>query len=130
MGRPGIKLQEIQEELLNSLSVNIHISNICRFLQKSGFTRQKLRITATQRDDFLRQQYISEVSIYSPEMLIFLDETGTDRRNTLRHYGYSIERKANCESSAFDQRRSPIWHSFYVCEWFIRCEGCARCNQW
>ena len=25
MGRPGIKLQEIQEELLNSLSVNIHI---------------------------------------------------------------------------------------------------------
>ncbi|XP_065888536.1 uncharacterized protein [Dysidea avara] len=93
MGRPGIKLQEIQEELLNSLSVNIHISNICRFLQKSGFTRQKLRITATQRDDFLRQQYISEVSIYSPEMLIFLDETGTDRRNTLRHYGYSMRGK-------------------------------------
>ena len=73
--------------------MNIHISNICRFLQKSGFTRQKLRITATQRDDFLRQQYISEVSIYSPEMLIFLDETGTDRRNTLQHYGYSLRKK-------------------------------------
>ena len=26
-------------------------------------------------------------------MLIFLDETGADRRNTLRHYGYSIRKK-------------------------------------
>ena len=90
MERPGIKLQEIQEELLNLLLVNIHISNICRFLHQSGFTRQKLRIAAMQRDEFLRQQYISEVSIYSREMLIFLDETGADRRNALRRYGYSI----------------------------------------
>jgi len=88
-----IPVQEIQEELLNVLSVNIHISKICRFLQRSGFTRQKLRITATQRDEYMRQKYISEVSIYSPEMLIFLDETGADRRNTLRRYGYSMRGK-------------------------------------
>ena len=43
-----------------------------------------------QRDEFLKQQYISEVSIYSSEMLIFLDETGADRRNALQHYGYSM----------------------------------------
>ena len=60
--RPGIKLQEIQEELLNLLLVDIHVSNICRFLHQSGFTRQKLRIAATQRDEVLRQQYIVEVS--------------------------------------------------------------------
>ena len=90
MERPGIKLQEIQEELLNLLLVNIHISNICRSLHQSGFTRQKLRIAAMQRDEFLRQQYISEVSIYSSEMLIFLDETGADRKNALRRYGYSM----------------------------------------
>ena len=93
IGRPGIKLQEIQEELLNVLSVNIHISNICRFLQRSGFTRQKLRITATQRDEYIRQKYVLEVSIYSPEMLIFLDKTGADRRNTLRRHGYSMRGK-------------------------------------
>jgi len=93
MERPGIKLYEIHEEILNALSVNIHVSTICRFLNQSGFRRQKLRITATQRDEFLRQQYASEVSIYIPEMLIFLDETGADRRNKLRHYGYSMRGK-------------------------------------
>ena len=33
---------------------------------------------------------MSEVFIYNPEMLIFLDETGADRRNALRCYGYSM----------------------------------------
>ena len=27
---------------------------------------------------------------YKPEMLVFLDETGTDRRNAIRRYGYSM----------------------------------------
>ena len=26
---------------------------------------------------------------YDPEMLVFIDETGADRRNTIRKYGYS-----------------------------------------
>ena len=91
--RPGIKLQEIQEELLNLLLVDIHVSNICRFLHQSGFKRQKLRIPAAQRDEVLRQQYITEVSIYNSEMLIFLDETGADRRNALLRYGYSMRGK-------------------------------------
>ena len=93
MEKPGIKLQEIQEELLNLLLVDIHVSNICRFLHQSRFTRQRLRIAAIQRDEFLRQQYISEVSIYNSEMLIFLDETGADRRNALQRYGYSMRGK-------------------------------------
>ena len=31
----------------------------------------------------------SEASIYSADMFIFLDETGTDQRNALRRYAYS-----------------------------------------
>jgi hypothetical protein len=46
-----------------------------------------------QRDDFLRTQFISDVSIYEPEMLIFLDETGSDRRNSIRKHGYSFRGK-------------------------------------
>lgn len=33
------------------------------------------------------------MSVYNPEMLIFLDETGADRRNILRKYGYSMRGK-------------------------------------
>ncbi len=65
-------------------------STICRFLHTSGFTRQKLCLVAKQRDEFIRQQSVLNVSVYRPEMLIFLDETGADRRNMLRKYGYSV----------------------------------------
>ena len=46
--------------------------------------------TATQRDELFREQFISDVSIYNPDMLVFIDETGADRRNLLRSHGYSI----------------------------------------
>ena len=68
----------------------MNISTICRYLHTNGFTRQKLSLIAIQRDEFIRQQYMIDVSLYEPEMLIFLDETGADRRQLLRKYGYSL----------------------------------------
>ena len=52
--RPGIYLHELARKLYENLGVDVSLSTICMFLNKSGFTRQKLRITATQRDAFLR----------------------------------------------------------------------------
>jgi len=49
-----------------------------------AFTKQKMRITAPQRDNFLRQKYIIDVSTYNTDMFVFLDETGTDHRHTFR----------------------------------------------
>ena len=91
--RPGIYLREIQKELEDVLMIEISISTICKFLCKSGFTRQRLCIVATQQDTFLREQYIIDVSLYSPIMFIFVDETGADHRNNLRKYGYSVRGK-------------------------------------
>ena len=31
------------------------------------------------------------MSLYDPEMLVFLDETGSDRRTYLRRYGYALK---------------------------------------
>ena len=88
--RQGIYLHEIQHQILQDHGEQISASSICRFLQKSGFTRQKLKIAASQRDDLVRANFVSEVSMYNPEMLIFLDESGSDRRNCIRRYGYSV----------------------------------------
>ena len=57
---------------------------------------------ALQQDAFQREQYKSDVSVYSPEMFVFVDETGADRRNTLRKYGYSM------------RRRPALNHSFLI----------------
>ena len=32
---------------------------------------------------------MQDVCIYSPDMLVFIDETGADLRNAIRKYGYS-----------------------------------------
>ncbi len=84
--KPGIYLGEIQDKPLQML-LEVDTSTICRFLHTSGFTRQKLCLVAKQRDEFIRQQFVLDVSVYRPEIL---DETGADRRNMLRKYGYSV----------------------------------------
>ena len=55
--------------------------------------RQKLQLVATQRNEEIRAEFTSDVSIYEPHMLVFIDETGTDRRDALRKYGYSLRGK-------------------------------------
>ena len=90
LSRPGIYLREIQVELREAMGAEIGPSAICRFLHKVGFSRQRMKLVALQRDKEIRAQFVSDVSIYEPEMLIFLDETGADRRDSLRKYGYSL----------------------------------------
>ena len=52
-----------------------------------------MQIIARQRDENERAMYAAEMPIYSPEMLIFLDETGFDKGNVLRRYVYSFKGK-------------------------------------
>ena len=89
LDNPGIYLHEIQAQLKEQLLL-VNVSTICRFLHSSGFTRQRICTTALQQDGLLRQQYMLDLSLYSPEMLVFVDETGTDRRYLMRKYGYSL----------------------------------------
>ena len=63
------------------MEVEVSLSAICKFVHQSGLTRQKLVTTATQRDEFLREQFISDVSVYNPDLLVFIDETGADRKS-------------------------------------------------
>ena len=66
---------------------------MCKFLKKAGFSHHKLATYALQRDDTLRAQYASDVSLYQRDSLLFIDETGTDARDAVRKYGYSLRGK-------------------------------------
>ena len=52
---------------------------------------------AKQRDDKLRAEFMAEISIYDPSMFIWMDETGCDKRNMIRKYGYSIRGRPVCD---------------------------------
>ena len=73
-------LHEIQAQLVEQTGVAVCLSTICRFLQRIGFTRQKLRIAALQQDDFLRCQFVSDVSMYAffSMKLVVTEETASE----------------------------------------------------
>ena len=50
-------------------------------------------LIANQRYEYLRANFAIDVSCYKLEMLVFLDETGADRRNTVQKYSYSLRGK-------------------------------------
>ena len=51
---------------------------------------------ALQQTETKRIQFMSEISIYDPDMLIWIDETGSTRRNSIRSYGYSLRGTTPC----------------------------------
>lgn len=93
---PGMYLQELEVELFKKFGVPISVPTICRTLKSMGCTRQAMHHVALQRSDAARAQFMSEVSIYDPCMLVWLDESGCDRRDAVRKYGYSIRGTPIC----------------------------------
>jgi hypothetical protein len=55
-----------------------------------GCTRQAIHHVALQQSDAVRAKFMEEISVYDPSMLVWLDESGCDRRHTIIKYGYSL----------------------------------------
>lgn len=87
---PGIYLHELQSELQKMFGVTASSSTICKTLKFMGCTRQCMHHIALQRSDTLRAQFMATISIYDPSMFVWLDESGHDRRNTIRKQAYSF----------------------------------------
>ena len=89
--RPGIYVYEIKDRLEQSLGVTVSTSTICRTLQFMECSRQAIRHVAIQQSDTMRAKFMAEVSMYDPAMLVWIDGSGCDRRNSIRKYGYSVK---------------------------------------
>ena len=88
--KPDSFLSEIQHQLLSTTGKLVHPSTICRTIKQQGLTRKKARTIALQQSESKRIEFMVEISAYNPDMLIWIDETGSDRRNSIRQYGYSL----------------------------------------
>ena len=79
---PGIYLYELQKELTKS-GIRVSNATICRTLKYMGCTRQAMHHVALQRSEISRARFMADISMYDPLMLVWLDESGCDRRNTI-----------------------------------------------
>ena len=87
---PSAFLHEIQSQLHDTTGKWIHASTICRTIHRQNFTRKKIQVIALQQSQEARLKFMAEASGYHPDMFIWVDETGSDRRNSIRSYGYSL----------------------------------------
>ena len=93
VNRPNLYMREIISIVDDITGFKISPSLLCCFLKDMNFSRQKMKIVAKQRDELLRSMFVSDASVYEAHMLVFIDESGTDRRDSLRKYGYSLRGK-------------------------------------
>ena len=87
---PSMYLDEIVHEIEEFLRIEVSLSTVCRLLKRYGITRKKVRQVAQQRCYTLRGMYFAHIYNFDTEMLVWLDETGTDKRDQLRKYGYAL----------------------------------------
>ena len=88
---PAAYLREIQHHIETTTGTIVTESAICRFLQRNNFSRKKLANIALQRSTELCAEFVRDCSVYSPDMLVFVDESGCDRRCTMRRFGYALK---------------------------------------
>ena len=97
----------------------MHKSTICRFLKRNNFSRKRLSNIARQRSTQQRAEFQAECELYSPEMLIFVDKTGCDRRDAMRKFGYSLRGTYHVmEYTSSTVRVSLIAGMDYGVEWW------------
>ena len=77
-------------EIANFLGVEVSLCTVCRLLKRYGITRKKIHQVAQQRCYVLQGMYIAHFYNFDVNMLVWLDETGTDKRDQLRKYGYAL----------------------------------------
>ena len=87
---PAMYLDELQRELHQHTGTWTSISTIFRTIRRLGFTRKMLRHVAMQRSDDKRAEFMEEMKYINANMIVWLDETGSDRRNERRKRGYHL----------------------------------------
>ena len=87
---PGIMLHELQDKFVRRFGVRVSVSTFCRTLKYMGCSRQVIRHVATQRSDSLRAKFMAEVCKYDPSMFVWTDESGFNKRNSARKFGYGM----------------------------------------
>ena len=86
----GIYLHELQDKLRALFGVTISVPTICRTLRRMGCCRRVIRHVVIQRSEKQRARFMADISAYDPAMIIWIDESGCDRHNSMRKFAYTL----------------------------------------
>ena len=65
-------------------------SSICQIIHRNGLTRKKVQEIALQRLSVCRGDFMAEVQWFSPDKFVWVDETGSNKKDQVRRCGYAL----------------------------------------
>lgn len=87
--KPGMYQSEMVEFLRNKFDVQVDVSAVSRALKSIGWTKKASRQIAKERNADLRDCYLHNLSAYRSYHLVYVDESGCDKRVGFRRTGWA-----------------------------------------
>ena len=88
---PSVYLSEICLKMMTLAGIDVSPATICHVIHRNGFTRKKIQQVALQRSVEHSGKFFAEIQFYNPNQFVWVDETGSDRRDQMRKFGYSLK---------------------------------------
>ena len=90
---PAVFLHEICAKIVQATGITVSGSTVCKVnvLHRNGFTRKKLVKVAIQRSTDHRGALLPTFCNIPVTSWMWLDETGSDRRDQLRKFDYALD---------------------------------------
>ena len=82
-------LDELSGILWDDFGIHVPECNISRALASIGWSKKTARQKAKERNPDLRDRYMHEISEFQSYQLVFVDESGCDKRAGIRRTGWS-----------------------------------------
>ena len=91
LNSPSLYLKEVCRDVGEIFHISVSQPTICRVLRRYGVTRKKIRQVALQRCESLRGAFMAQCLLFKRDTFVWVDETGSDRRNCVRKFGYALK---------------------------------------
>ena len=85
-----IYLNEIKSTFKGLTGKSMHNSMLCREVRRLGLTRQSIHRIVLQRSETERVAFKVHIELMDPSLFVWLDETGWNRRDSLRRRAYGL----------------------------------------
>ncbi len=90
LDHPSLYLGEICQKVGHVFDIQVSPSTVCRMIHRHGFTRKKIQQVALQRSTEYRGAFMAEAQMFDGDKFVWVDETGSDKRDQVRKLGYAL----------------------------------------
>ena len=90
LNEPSFYLEELCQRVFHLTNMTALPSTVCKLMRLYGITRKRIRQVALQRCDALHGAFMAQYAVFHRNQFVWVDETGSDKRDHIRKYGYAI----------------------------------------